>query len=67
MKQTPNRDEVLTPEELARFLKCGRTFAYRLLGTGEVRSFTVGRLRRIRREDAERYVEARVKAAGVGR
>jgi excisionase family DNA binding protein len=64
-KRAPEYGEVFTPEELADYLKVGRTYAYRLLATREVSSFTIGRLRRIRRQDAERYVEKRARAAGA--
>jgi excisionase family DNA binding protein len=62
---TENRSEeaLLTPEELAEYLKCGRTFAYRLLASGAIPSLKVGRLRRIRRSDAALFVEKRVMAA----
>ena len=49
--------EVLTPEELAQYLKCGRTYAYQLLANEAIPSFKLGRLRRIRRRDAERFLE----------
>jgi excisionase family DNA binding protein len=60
--QTEARSEeaLLTPEELARYLKCSRTFAYQILARGEIPSLKLGKLRRIRREDAELYVEKKV-------
>ncbi len=58
MKTESRTEEAfLTPEELAEYLKCGRTFAYRLLATGEISSIKLGKLRRVRRSDAEVYVE----------
>jgi excisionase family DNA binding protein len=53
---------VLTPEELALFLRLGRTSVYKLLSAGEVKSFRVGRRRLIRREDAEAYIHQRIEA-----
>lgn len=49
--------EILSPEELADYLGIARSTAYELLRTGEIRSFKLGRLRRIRRRDVEQFVE----------
>ena len=49
--------EILSPEELAAFLGCSRTFAYKLLAERAIRSFKVGKLRRVRLSDARDYVE----------
>lgn len=51
--------EILSPEELAEFLGCSRTFAYKLLAERAIRSFKVGKLRRVRLSDARDYVEQR--------
>jgi len=50
--------DLLSPEQLAEHLGCGRTYAYSLLGgpNPSIRSFKIGRLRRIRRVDVDRYV-----------
>jgi excisionase family DNA binding protein len=55
--RSPAKD-VMSPEELAEYLGCGRIYAYGLLKDGQIRSFKLGRLRRIRRQDVERYLEA---------
>jgi len=49
--------EILSPEELAEFLGCSRTFAYKLLAERAIPSFKVGRLRRVRLSDARDFVE----------
>ena len=49
------RREVLSPDQLAEYVGCGRTTVYELLRERRIPRFTVGRLRRIRR-DVERYV-----------
>ena len=49
--------EILSPEELADFLGCSRTFAYKLLAEKSIPSFKVGKLRRVRLSDARDYVE----------
>ena len=55
--------EVMSPEDLANYLGCGRTFAYQLLAEGSIESFKIGRLRRIRRSDVDRYIEERAGSA----
>jgi excisionase family DNA binding protein len=47
---------LMTPEQVATYLGCGRTYAYERLRTGEIPSLKLGRLRRVRREDLEWYV-----------
>ena len=49
--------EVPTPIELADVIGCKKTKVYELTREGEIPSFRVGRLRRILREDAERWRE----------
>lgn len=48
---------MLSPEELATYLGCGRTYAYKLIADGAVRSVKLGRLRRVRRADADAFIE----------
>jgi excisionase family DNA binding protein len=57
--QAANRDEVLTPEELAAFLKIGRTSAYALLANRAIESFTIGRRRLIMRSAIDRFLTER--------
>ena len=40
----------------------GRTFAYQLLAKKRIPSFTIGKLRRVRKADVDRYVEERLSA-----
>ncbi len=58
--KNPEYGEVLTPEGLARYLGCGRTFACQLLKSGTIPSAKVGKLRRVRRRDVEQFLERRV-------
>jgi excisionase family DNA binding protein len=64
--QTEARSEeaLLTPEDLADYLKCSRTYAYQLLARGEIPSLKLGKLRRIRRQDADLYIEMKVAEGG---
>ena len=54
--------ELLSPEELADYLGCGRTFAYKLLGQGKLPSLRLGRLRKVRRADVDDYIERQLQA-----
>ncbi len=58
--ETIRGKETLSPEELAVMLGCGRTTAFDILRSGAIPSFTLGRLRRVRRIDAERYIEKKI-------
>ncbi len=49
-------DIVYTVAEAARQLKIGRTAMYQLVMSGEVRSVTIGRLRRVPAQCLEEYV-----------
>lgn len=55
--------EIMTPEELAGYLGIGRTNTYRLITSGEVPSLKIGKLRRVRRVDVDRWLAERVKNA----
>lgn len=49
--------ELLGPEELAEVLGCSRTYAYQLLRNQAIPSFKLGKLRKVRRRDVERFIE----------
>ncbi|WP_405959186.1 excisionase family DNA-binding protein [Streptomyces sp. NBC_00868] len=53
---------LLTVEEAARRLRIGRTLCFRLVGTGELESVPIGRLRRIPPDAVTAYV-ARLREA----
>lgn len=57
--------ELLTPTEAARRLSLGRTRLYQLLGSGEIASVRVGKLRRIPARAVRAYVDGLV-AVQVG-
>jgi excisionase family DNA binding protein len=50
-------DSLMSPVELQAWLGCGRTKVYELLQAGEIRSYRVGRLVRVRKEDVEEFLE----------
>lgn len=49
--------EWFTTDELIRWLGLGRTKTYELLRSGEIPSYKIGRVRRIRRQDVEDWLE----------
>ncbi len=58
--------ELLSPEQLADYLGCGRTYAYQLLAQGSIPSFKLGKLRRVRQVDVDRFVEERLDVTKQG-
>ena len=49
--------EWFTTDELVRWLGLGRTKTYEMLRSGEIPSYKIGRVRRIRRQDVEVWLE----------
>ena len=49
--------EWFSAEELRRWLGLGKTKVQELLQTGEIPSYRIGRVRRIRRADVEYFLE----------
>ncbi len=49
--------EWFTTDELIRWLGLGRTKTYSILQSGELPSYMIGRVRRIRRQDIEAWLE----------
>ena len=68
MAPNPQTEELteylMSPEELARFLGLGRIYIYRILAEGEIPCVRIGRLRKVRRTDAAKFVDARVERGG---
>lgn len=50
-------NEWFTLAELGEWLKVSRTTAYRLVSTGEISAYRLGRAIRVRRVDVERWLE----------
>lgn len=55
-RQSPERT-LLTPEEAAMRLGVGRTTMYRLMGSGEIESVQIGRLRRVPTSAVDAYAQ----------
>lgn len=54
-----------SPDELWRWLGLGRTKIHELLRSGEIPSYKIGRVRRIRRRDVEAWLERNRSRAGT--
>ena len=56
---------LMTVKELERHLRLGHTKIHELLRTGEIPSLKIGKSRRVRRTDLERFLEALVDGTNV--
>jgi excisionase family DNA binding protein len=63
-EEAARTEYLMSPEELAKFLGLGRTRTYELLSAGIIPSVRIGRLRRVRRTDVDRFVESRLEYVG---
>jgi len=57
MKYAETNEGLLTVDDLARILNCGRTKAYSLVSSRQIRTIRVGRLVRLEREAVEEFIE----------
>ena len=57
MEARAEQKEWFTTDELVRWLELGRTKTYEMLRSGEIPSYKIGRIRRIRRQDVEAWLE----------
>lgn len=64
--QTEETKRLLSADELAQELGVGRTTAYSLLWSGAIPSMKVGRLRKVRREDVEQFIQTRMERGEHG-
>ena len=53
-------NEFLTPREVMELLAIGRNTFYRLVNSGELPAFRIGKLWRVYSEDLRRYVERQI-------
>ena len=63
--QAESTEYLMSPEELAEFLGLGRTSTYALLRAGEIPSIRIGKLRKVRRSDVDKFVEDRLAHGGA--
>jgi excisionase family DNA binding protein len=59
--------ETLSTAEVAQYLGCSERFVRELMISGSLPSFKLGRLRRVRRADLDRFVERRVEEGRADR
>ena len=64
--QAEETKRLLSAEDLAQELGVGRTTAYSLLWSGTIPSMKVGRLRKVRREDLDSYINGTVERGEHG-
>jgi excisionase family DNA binding protein len=48
---------LMSPKEVRQHLGLGRTYTYQLLATGAIPCVRIGRLRKVRRSDVEKFIE----------
>lgn len=58
---------LLTVEQTSRKLHIGRSRVFELIATGELRSLSIGRSRRIPTAECERFITARMEAEALQR
>jgi putative molybdopterin biosynthesis protein len=51
--------EYFSPEDMRRILKVSRTTAYKIVKSGQLRVYHIGRLVRIKAADLQRFIEGR--------
>ena len=57
LKSAPPAKSLLTAPEVARVLNISKAQAYQLIRRKELRSFSVGKLVRVRREDLDAFIQ----------
>ena len=58
---------LMSPEEVRQHLGLSRTYTYRLLAAGAIPCVRIGRLRKVRPVDLERFIETNLEhKEGVG-
>ncbi|WP_182657457.1 helix-turn-helix domain-containing protein [Stenotrophomonas lacuserhaii] len=58
MGKTESDGEILTPEEVAAFLKAGKRTVYRFAQNGDIPAFKLGGTWRFRRSELDSWIEA---------
>lgn len=59
--------ETLDTSEVAQYLGCSERFVREMVMSGSLPSFKLGRLRRVRRADLDRFVERQVEEGRADR
>jgi excisionase family DNA binding protein len=58
-------DEILTIDEVARYLKAGKRTVYRLASSGKIPAFKLGGTWRFRRAELDQWIASRIGKAVV--
>jgi excisionase family DNA binding protein len=53
----------MSPAEVRQHLGLGRTYTYQLLATGVIPSVRIGRLRKVRSSDVEKFIQERLQGS----
>ncbi len=61
MNQLNNEYEILTPEQVMKYLNIGRNAIYILLNSGELKGFRVGHKWKIPRKALDEYIDKNIK------
>lgn len=64
--QAEQTEYLMSPEELSHLLGLGRTYTYRLLASGEIPCVRIGRLKKVRRSDVEKFIADRTECGEHG-
>ncbi len=57
MKYADAQQDLLTVTDLARILRCGRTKAWEIVHSNDIRTVRVGRLVRLEKNAVEEFIE----------
>ncbi len=60
MNQLNNEYEILTPEQVMKYLNIGRNAIYILLNSGELKGFRVGHKWKIPRKALDEYIDKNI-------
>ena len=56
-----DENAIISMEELMSYLNIGKTTAYKLIRSGEIKVFKIGRIYKIPRKSVEEYIEQKRK------
>ena len=68
MAQNPETEErteyLMSAEDVAKVLALGRTRTYELMSNGTLPCVRIGRLRRVRRTDVDKFIQSHLEPVG---
>ncbi len=60
MSDTKEPSDIMTVQEVSKYLKIALKTAYTLVSQGDIPSFRIGKAVRVRREDLENYIRSNI-------